>query len=77
MTAPPLRIDATGRLCPLPVIELAKHIAEVEIGGVVEVVADDPAAATDFPAWCRMRGQEFVEAVPAGRATAYRIRRLR
>ena len=76
MTEPALTIDATGQLCPLPVIELARHIGEVEIGAVVEVLADDPAAATDFPAWCRMRDHEFVGAVPADGATAYRVRRL-
>lgn len=74
---PALQIDATGQLCPLPVIELARRIGEIEIGAVVEVVADDPAAATDFPAWCRMRDQEFLAATPAERGTAYRIRRLR
>jgi TusA-related sulfurtransferase len=74
---PVLRIDATGRLCPLPVIELARRIGDVEIGGVVEILADDPAAATDFPAWCRMRDQEFIESVPTDSGTAYRIRRLR
>ena len=74
---PALRIDATGKLCPLPVIELARRIDDVEIGAVIEILADDPAAATDFPAWCRMRDQEFVEAVPTAAATAYLIRRLR
>ena len=77
MTEPALTIDATGQLCPLPVIELARRIGDVEIGAVIEVLADDPAAATDFPAWCRMRDQEFVGAEPAGAATAYLIRRLR
>jgi TusA-related sulfurtransferase len=72
-----LTIDATGQLCPLPVIELAKRIGEVEIGAVVEVLADDPAAATDFPAWCRMRDQEYVGSRTATVGTAYLIRRLR
>ena len=77
MDVPALTIDATGQICPLPVIELARRIGEVEVGAVVEVLADDPAAATDFPAWCRMRDQEFVGATPAAHGTSYRIRRLR
>ena len=77
MTGPALTIDATGQLCPLPVIELARRIGEVEVGAVIEVLADDPAAATDFPAWCRMRDQGFLGAAPAGAVTAYLIRRLR
>ena len=66
-------LDCRGKRCPLPVIELARRIADVEIGSVLRVLADDPAAAVDIPAWCRMRGQEFVGAVDEG----YDVRRLR
>ena len=41
-------------------IALARRIREVEIGEVVRVLADDPAAANDIPAWCRMKDQEFL-----------------
>ena len=55
-----ITLDCLGRRCPLPVIELAKRIRDVEIGDVVRVLADDPAAANDIPAWCRMKAQEFL-----------------
>ena len=55
-----ITLDCLGRRCPLPVIELAKRIREVEIGAVVRVLADDPAAANDIPAWCRMKDQKFL-----------------
>jgi TusA-related sulfurtransferase len=71
-----VRVDCRGRLCPVPVIELAKAMAQVEVGDVVEVLSDDPAAATDVAAWCRMRGQSLVEARPEGEATAYLVRRV-
>lgn len=57
---PGLVLDCLGQRCPLPVIELARRISEVEPGAVVRVLADDPAARADIPAWCRMRGQEYV-----------------
>jgi tRNA 2-thiouridine synthesizing protein A len=53
-------LDCRGVPCPRPIIELAKAVAEVEVGESVAVVADDPAARVDVPAWCRMRGQEYV-----------------
>jgi len=56
---PDLLLDCRGMRCPLPVIELARRIGEVEVGRVVAVLADDPAAAADIPAWCRLRGQEY------------------
>jgi tRNA 2-thiouridine synthesizing protein A len=57
---PDLVVDCRGMRCPLPVIELARQIEAVGIGGVVAVVADDPAAAVDIPAWCRLRAHDFV-----------------
>jgi tRNA 2-thiouridine synthesizing protein A len=68
-----IELDCLGKRCPLPVIELARAIGSVEIGGVVRVLADDPAAAVDIPAWCRMRGHSY-EGSPA--ASAYDVRRL-
>ena len=69
-------LDCRGQRCPLPVIAVARRIPEVPVGTVVRVLADDPAAAIDIPAWCRMRGQEFVGAITAGRPPAYDVRRL-
>jgi tRNA 2-thiouridine synthesizing protein A len=50
-----LVIDALGRKCPIPIIMLAEQIRDVPIGAVVAVLADDPAAYTDIPAWCQMK----------------------
>ena len=72
-----LVLDCRGMRCPLPVIELARRIGGVEVGATVAVIADDPAAATDIPVWCRMRGHEYAgaSAEPDG-ATTYVVRRL-
>ncbi|MFF3836981.1 cysteine desulfurase/sulfurtransferase TusA family protein [Streptomyces sp. NPDC001930] len=72
-----LVVDALGRRCPIPVIELAKVIGDVPVGGTVTVLADDAAARLDIPAWCEMRGQEYVgESPAAGGGVAYVVRRL-
>ena len=55
-----LRLDCRGQKCPQPIIELGRRIFEVEVGELVELLADDPAAGPDVAAWCRMRGQELV-----------------
>lgn len=59
--APALTIDALGRKCPIPIIMLADRIGEVAVGHIVAVLADDPAAKTDVPAWCGLKSHEFVE----------------
>ncbi|MGI5425301.1 cysteine desulfurase/sulfurtransferase TusA family protein [Streptomyces sp. CA-179760] len=71
-----LVVDSLGKRCPIPVIELAKVIGDVPVGGLVRVLSDDEAARLDIPAWCEMRGQEYVGEEPADRGTAYTVRRV-
>jgi tRNA 2-thiouridine synthesizing protein A len=72
-----LELDCRGMLCPRPVIELARRIGDVAVGQTVAVAATDAAAASDVPAWCRMRGQEYVGAEPAPDGVQrYVVRRL-
>ncbi len=75
--APALSIDALGRKCPIPIIMLAERIGEVAVGQVVQVLADDPAAKTDVPAWCGLKSHDYVgSAALAGEAGwAFLVRR--
>lgn len=66
-------LDCRGMRCPLPIIVLARHIGEVEVGETIDLLADDPAARADVPAWCRMKQHEFVGEPAPGR---YVVRRL-
>ncbi|WP_406287239.1 cysteine desulfurase/sulfurtransferase TusA family protein [Embleya sp. NBC_00896] len=68
-------VDALGRRCPIPVIELAKRILDVEDGTLVTVLSDDEASRLDIPAWCEMTGHEFVRAEARVRGSAYVVRR--
>ncbi|MFF4797415.1 cysteine desulfurase/sulfurtransferase TusA family protein [Streptomyces sp. NPDC001351] len=71
-----LVVDALGKRCPIPVIELAKVIGDVPVGRTVRVLSDDEAARLDIPAWCEMRGQEYVGEEPADHGAAYVVRRV-
>lgn len=76
MTEAVLELDCRGLPCPRPIVELAKRIADVEVGEVLAVVADDPAARYDVPAWCRMREQEYAgEDLAADGVPRYLVRR--
>ena len=70
-------LDARGRRCPLPILDLARHIGDVDVGDTVTVEADDPAAHPDIRAWCRMRGHEYVgEQIAQDGTPGYTVRRL-
>jgi len=61
MTAPTQTLDATGLLCPLPVLRSQKILRAMTPGDVLEVHASDPASKTDMPAFCQEAGYELVE----------------
>ncbi|GAA2700411.1 sulfurtransferase TusA family protein [Micromonospora olivasterospora] len=73
--APDEVLDCRGQRCPLPVIKLARRLPELPVGAVLRVLADDPAAAVDIPAWCRMRAHDFLAATAALDSPAYDVRR--
>lgn len=72
-----LELDCRDLRCPMPIIQLARHLADVPVGGLIAVAATDVAARVDVPAWCRMRGQEYVGAETAADGVpVYLVRRL-
>jgi tRNA 2-thiouridine synthesizing protein A len=58
--APLITINALGRKCPIPIIMLAAQIRDVPVGSVIAVLADDPAAYSDIPAWCGLKSHDCV-----------------
>jgi tRNA 2-thiouridine synthesizing protein A len=72
---PLVTIDALGRKCPIPIIMLAAQIRDVPVGGVIAVLADDPAVYTDVPAWCALKSHECVFRADLPSGWAFGIRR--
>ena len=77
MTVPALELDCRDLRCPMPIIELGRHLTDVAVGELIGVVAHDVAARVDVPAWCRMREQEYAgEDTADDGAPRYLVRRL-
>ncbi len=53
-------LDARGLLCPMPVIKTQDATRKLAVGDTLEVVATDPGALNDIPAWCRVNGHRLV-----------------
>lgn len=58
--SPDLELDCRDLRCPLPIIELARHLPQIAVGEILAVVARDPAALIDVPAWARMKEQTYL-----------------
>ena len=70
-----LEYDATGLLCPLPVLRANRKMRELDTGGLLTVRATDPAAEQDFLAYCRQTGHELVSATREGDVLVFVIRK--
>ncbi|MBX9944689.1 MAG: sulfurtransferase TusA family protein [Reyranella sp.] len=70
-----LEYDATGLLCPLPVLRANRKLRELPSGGLLTVRATDPAAEQDFPAYCRQTGHELVSSSRDGEVLVFVIRK--
>lgn len=70
-------VDALGKPCPQPVIELARAVADLEVGRRVRLLADDEAAWVDVPVWCRMQRQRLVSKERDGRLHTFVVERVR
>jgi tRNA 2-thiouridine synthesizing protein A len=55
-------LDATGLLCPLPVLKARRALKPLAPGAVLEVLATDPGATKDFEHFCQTTGCELLEA---------------
>ncbi|AEA12545.1 SirA family protein [Thermoproteus uzoniensis 768-20] len=65
---PAKTLDVRGKFCPMPVMETAKAINQINVGEILEVLATDPAADPDIKAWAKRTGHEVVasEKTPEG-----------
>lgn len=69
------RLDASGLLCPEPVMLLHKTVRKAEVGECIEVVATDPSTKRDIPNFCRFLGHELVSQAEEGGRFLYLIRK--
>ncbi len=68
-------LDATGLLCPLPVLKARKRLKSMAPGQTLRVLADDPAAIVDVPHFCVESGHELLDQSDDGNMQTYLIRK--
>lgn len=68
-------LDATGLLCPEPVMLMHNRIRDMAVGEVILVLATDPSTRRDIPDFCRFLGHELVDQDEVDGAYHYRVRK--
>jgi tRNA 2-thiouridine synthesizing protein A len=70
----PLQIDATGMLCPLPLMHLKKAVSGCAPGEEVVITVTDEHAELDFATWCERFGHGLQRGQVRGEVMAFTIR---
>lgn len=60
------KLDARGRVCPLPLFYTKKEIEKLKSGEELEVLTDDAVAKSTIPRWIREHGHEIVKVEESG-----------
>ncbi|MEL7117737.1 MAG: sulfurtransferase TusA family protein [Pseudomonadota bacterium] len=68
-------LDATGLLCPLPVLKARKRLKAMTPGTVLRITADDPAAVVDVPHFCAEAGHDLLSSDIDAAPQVYFIRK--
>jgi len=58
---PNVNLDCIGLYCPEPVFRTRQELDKLDIGQILEVVADDPASEEDIPRLVRRLGHKILQ----------------
>ncbi len=70
-------LDTVGFYCPLPISMTREEIDKIEIGQILKVIADDPAAEEDIKRWAKRTGHEISKFEKEGPILTFFIRRMK
>ena len=74
---PDAELDCVGLYCPMPIARTKEEIDNIEVGQVLLVEADDPAAEEDITRWAKRAGHQLLKFEKSGQMMTFWIRRLK
>ena len=63
--------------CPEPVFRTKIEIERMQVGQVIRVIADDPAAEEDISRWVSKSGHELLDVTKDGDRITFRIKKVK
>jgi len=71
------KLDATGLFCPEPVFRTKIEIERMQVGEIITVSADDPAAEDDISRWVTRNGHELLDLSKDGDKITFQIKKVK
>ncbi|HOT06697.1 MAG: sulfur transfer protein SirA [Methanosaeta sp. PtaB.Bin039] len=72
---PDAELDCVGLYCPMPIARTKEEIEKIEVGQVLKVEADDPAAEEDITRWAKRAGHQILRFEKSGNVMVFWITR--
>jgi TusA-related sulfurtransferase len=70
-----VELDCVGLFCPMPIARTKEEIEKIDLGMILKVEADDPAAEEDITRYAKRAGHEIVKVEKSGNIVSFWIRR--
>ena len=70
-------IDVRGLYCPSPALQTTVELSKMQVGEILTVLADDPAAEDDITELCHKRGHELLELKKNGTDLKFIIKKIK
>ena len=70
-------LDCIGLYCPEPVFRTRQEMDRMNVGQVLEIIADDPAAEADIQSLTKRTGQELIETRKEGSRIRFLIKKVK
>ena len=74
---PKQTLDCIGFYCPEPLFQTRQGIDELEIGQILEVLADDPASEEDISRFCKRTGHQLLGIDKTGEEFRFLIKKAK
>ena len=71
------KLDATGLFCPEPVFRTKIEVERMQVGDVIIVSADDPAAEDDISRWVTRNGHELMDMSKEGDTITFKSKKVK
>ncbi len=74
---PSRTLDCIGLFCPEPVFRTRVELDRMNVGDILEMIADDPAAEEDIKSFTKRTGHELLKLSKEGDVRRFLIRKAK
>ncbi len=71
------KLDVRGMFCPSPALQTTVELSKMQVGEILTVLADDPAAEDDITELCHKRGHELLELKKNDKDLEFTIKKIK